>query len=71
LVVLHLADLEQPGFLTRGRDDGEVALLIIEQQPGRRDAKQANTGRGQPVEQVDNVVVFRQAVREHRSGRTE
>jgi hypothetical protein len=45
LVVLHLEDLEQPGFLTRGRDDGEVALLIIEQQPGRRDAKQANTGR--------------------------
>jgi hypothetical protein len=71
LVVLHLEDLEQPGFLTGGRDDGEVALLVIEQQPGRCDARQANTGRGQPVEQVDDVVVFRQAVREHRSGLTE
>jgi hypothetical protein len=65
LVVLQLEDLEQPGFLTRGRDDGEVALQVVEQQPGGRDVQQADTRRGQPVEQVDDVVVFDEAVREH------
>ena len=41
-----------------------MALLVVKQQPGRRDAEQADTGRGQPVEQVHDVVVFDQAVRE-------
>jgi len=65
LVVLQLEDLEQPGFLTRGRDDGEVAMLVVEQQPRGRDVQQADTRRGQPVEQVDDVVVFDEAVGEH------
>jgi hypothetical protein len=65
---LQLEDLEQPGFLTRGRHDSEAALLVVKQQPGRRDAEQANTGCGQPVKQVDDVVVLDQAVREHHEG---
>ena len=68
LVVLHLEDLEQPGFLTRGRDEGEAALLVVKQQPGRGNVKQANTGSGQPVKQVDDVVVLDEAVREHHEG---
>jgi hypothetical protein len=70
LVVLQLEDLKQPGFLTRGRDDGEAPVLVVEQQPGRRNAEQANTGLGQPVKQVDDVIVLDEAVREHheRSG---
>ncbi len=57
-----------PGFLTRGRDHGEVALLVVKQQSSRRDAQQANTGCGQPVKQVDDVVVLDEAVREHHEG---
>ncbi len=45
-----------------------MALLVVEQQPGRRDAKQANTGCGQPVKQVDDVVVLDEALREHHEG---
>ena len=71
MVGLHLEDLQQPGFLTRRRHDSEAALLVVKQQPGRRDAKQANTGRSQPVKQVDDVVVLDQAVREHHEGRGE
>ena len=66
--MLHLEDLEQPGFLTRGRDEGEAALLVVKQHPGRGNVKQANTGSGQPVKQVDNVVVLDEAVREHHEG---
>ena len=39
LVVLHLEGLQQPGFLTRGRHDGEVAMLVVKQQSGRRDTE--------------------------------
>src|SRR6266699_1399418 len=48
-----------------GGDDGEAPVLVVEQQPGRRDAEQANTGLGQPVKQVDDVIVLDEAVREH------
>ena len=68
MVGLQLEDLKQPGFLTRGRHDSEVALLVVKQQPGRRDTEQANTGCGQPVKQVDDVVVLDEAVREHHEG---
>jgi len=68
LVVLQLEDLQQPGFLTRGRDHGEVALLVVKQQASRCDAQQANAGCGQPVKQVDDVVVLDEAVREHHEG---
>ena len=67
LIVLQLEDLKQPGFLARGRDDGEMTL-VVEQQPGRRDAKQANAGCGQPVKQVDDVVVLDETVREQHEG---
>ena len=60
---MQLEDLQQTSFLIRGRDDREVAALVIEQQTGRRHAEQVDAGIDQLVQEIDDVVVIDEGVR--------
>jgi hypothetical protein len=64
LVVLEREELQQAGVLVRGGDDLQFAVRVHEQDAGRRHVEQLDAARGQPVQQVDDVEVLDQGVRD-------
>jgi hypothetical protein len=68
LIALKLQDVEQAGLLVRRRNDGQMASLIVEQEPSGRDTGEIDARRNELIEQIDHVVVVDKGVCEQDEG---
>jgi hypothetical protein len=63
-VVLDLEKFEQPGSFARRRCEPELAITVGEHHPRGVDAEQFNASTGQDMQELDDVEVVDQRVRE-------